>query len=195
MIETMIASTILVLILGAVIMFNLWGLSMATRSQIYLASGDDSRNALRMLTQDVRTAYSGNGGGVSVGSGTDAPSFIPVAATNLQVGNALMIKPSTNPVTWIIYYYQTNKQQLWRTNYNTNGVGDFKIVSANSITNDKPIFSLLNYLGQTNANSLSNRTVGVYLSFTKLQNPQIVIAPGSPVDFYQINTQISWREQ
>jgi hypothetical protein len=201
--EAMMACTILMLVTLGVISFNLWGLSMATRSQIWLSASDDSRNAMRMLHQDIRTAYSvqvgqgrSNGGGASNG-------FIPVSGTNAWAGNAMFIVPSTNIYGWVEYYYDTNSNMLCRTNYDGSNYGSFNLVSANPITNDNYIFTMQEFLGSTinasNVQAYDNTNpwplVNVYLSFTKLQVPEVVIAPGNPVDFYQINTKVSMRQR
>jgi len=54
--ELMIASATLVLVFGAMIAVNLWGLSMTQRSEIWLLTGDDARKTMGMLHEDVRTA-------------------------------------------------------------------------------------------------------------------------------------------
>jgi hypothetical protein len=199
----MMASSILMLVVMAIISFNLWGLAMAQRSQIWLSAGDDARNALRMLHQDIRTALSVQvGTGMSNGSGP-TNGFVAVPGTNPWTGNALMIVPSTNVVGWVEYYYDTNANMLCRTNWDGVSAGSFNIVSANPITNDNPIFTMQDYLGNTinggTVNSYDNVNpwplVNIYLSFTKLQNPQVLIAPGNPVDFYQINTKVSMRQR
>ena len=67
------------------------------------------------------------------------------------------------------------------------------MVTANPITNDNYIFTMQDYLGNVLSNATPYPVIAIYLSFTKLQNPQIVIEPGSPVDFYQINSKIAPR--
>ena len=43
--ETLIASTTLVLVFGAIIAINMWGLAMTYRSTIWLDTSDDSRKS------------------------------------------------------------------------------------------------------------------------------------------------------
>jgi uncharacterized membrane protein len=185
--ELMIASTTLVLVFGAVIAVNLWGLAMTQRSEIWLLTGDDSRKSMALLHQDVRTAYS-----IYVGSGNLA-GFTNVGATNIQAGNAMLIYASTNTNSWTLYYYDSPSSTLYRTNWDGTAVGDFRLVSANPVTNDNYIFTMQDYLGNVLSNATPYPVIAVYLSFTKLQNPQIEISPGSPVDFYQINSRIAPR--
>jgi len=185
--ELMIASATLVMVFGAVIAINLWGLAMTQRSEIWLLTSDDSRRSMGMLHEDVRTAST-----IYVGTGS-AAGFTNVGASNLQAGNAMKLYASTNTNKWTLYYYDAPSSSLYRTNWDGTSVGDFRIVSANPVTNDNYIFTMQDYLGNVLSNATPYPVIGVYLSFTALQNPQIEIAPGSPVDFYQINSRIAPR--
>jgi type II secretory pathway component PulJ len=185
--EVMVASTTLVVVLGAVIAVNLWGLAMTQRSEVWLVSSDDSRKTMGMLHEDVRTAST-----IYVGTGGLA-GFTNAGVTNMQAGNAMMLYGSTNTNSWVLYYYDAASNMLCRTNWDGTAVGDFRIATANPITNDNYIFTMQDYLGNILSNATPYPVIAVYLSFTKLQNPQIVIEPGSPVDFYQINTRIAPR--
>jgi hypothetical protein len=187
MAELMIASATLVMVIGAVIAINLWGLAMTQRSEIWLLTSDDARRSMGMLHEDVRTANS-----LFVGTGSPA-GFTNVGASNLQAGNALKLYASTNTNKWTLYYFDAPSSTLYRTNWDGTAVGDFRIVSANPITNDNYIFTMQDYLGNVLSNATPYPVIGVYLSFTALQNPQIQITPGNPVDFYQINSKIAPR--
>src|SRR5208283_3001991 len=119
--------------------------------------------------------------------------FTNAGATNIQAGNAMLLYPSTNTNSWTLYYYDTVSNTLFRTNWDGTSVGDFRVATANPITNDNNIFTMQDYLGNVLSNATPYPVISIYLSFTKLQNPQIVIEPGSPVDFYQINSKIAPR--
>ncbi len=185
--ELMVASATLIMVFGAVIAINLWGLAMTQRSSIWNVTGDDARKSMAMLHQDVRTAYA-----IYVGTGSLA-GFTNAASTNIQAGNAMKLFASTNTNNWTLYYYDPAASTLYRTNWDGTSVGDFRIVSANPITNDNYIFTMQDYLGNILSNSTPYPVINIYLSFVKLQNPQIDIAPGNPVDFYQINSKIAPR--
>jgi hypothetical protein len=186
--EAMIASGILVLLVGSVILCNLWGLSMSAREQIWLSSSDDAGQALGMMYRDIRSAVSNAVG--SMVSGT----FVPVGSDTNQVGNALEIYPSTNLNSWVVYYYNSASNLLVRTNWGGSGSGS-SLVSANCLTNDNPIFTFTDYLGNTLTNPAATPVVQIYLSFTKLQNPNVQISPGSTVDFYKITTTLASRNR
>ena len=193
--EILITASILVVLLGSVIACNLFGLSMAARQQIWLSASDDAAQAVSTLMNDIRSGTT-----VQVGI-YQTNVFTATPSTNTQTGNALLI--FTNDTAsyasgpWILYYYDPSGNNLVRTNYlGGTFAGDFKLVSANPITNDNfhPIFTAVDYTGTPlSGTTISDPSINVYLSFTKLQDPQIVIENGSPVDLYQIITTVTPR--
>jgi hypothetical protein len=203
LVEAMVASVTLIILIGSVIMCNLYGLAMAVRQQIWLGASDDGAQAVGMLMGDIRSANT-----LYVGTYSNNV-FTQTAATGQQSGNALMIFTATNSTMaagpWILYYYNLattigglNSNSLVRTNFYGAGIaGDYKMVSANPITNDytHPIFTELDLSGTgtpiSNYNSIA--PISVYLSFTKLQDPQVIIESGSLVDLYQITTTVTPR--
>jgi prepilin-type N-terminal cleavage/methylation domain-containing protein len=191
--EMTVVMGILVVFVASIIMCNLFGLSMAVRQQIWLSASDDSARALGTLMTDIRTGASNYVGNGNLGG------FTNISTNTLQAGNALKIYVGTTNggtnIPWILYYYDFASNNLVRTNYTGSNYGDFKLVSANPITNDNFIFTETDYLGNTLTNQAATPIIQVYLSFTKLQNPQVLIAPGSPVDFYQIITTVASRNR
>ena len=108
--EMMIATTTLVLVFGAIIAINLWGLAMTQRSEIWLLASDDSRKSMGLLHEDVRTAST-----IYVGTGSLA-GFTNAGPTNMQAGNAMQLYASTNTNSWVLYYYDSTSNTLYRTN-------------------------------------------------------------------------------
>src|SRR5580658_2591211 len=150
LLESVIVMATLVIVIGSVILCNLWGVAMAVRQQIWLSASDDAGHALGTLMSDIRTGasnYVGNG---------NLTGFTNITANNPRVGNALMIYVGTTNsgtnIPWILYYYDTVSNNLIRTNYTGYSYGDFKLVSANPITNDNPIFTETDYLGNVLTN-------------------------------------------
>jgi len=190
LVEALITSATLVIVLGSVIMCNLFGLSMAARQQIWLGASDDAAQAVGTLMQDVRSAVT-----LQVGTFTNSV-FTQTASSGQQSGNALMVFTNSSTLPWILYYYDSKSNNLVRSNYYGTGVaGDVRLVSANPITNDMthPIFTEVDYTGTALSNATPLSAVSIYLSFTKLQDPDIVIQSGSTVDLYQIVTTVSPR--
>jgi type II secretory pathway pseudopilin PulG len=191
--EMTVVMGLMVVLVASIVMCNLFGLSMSVRQQIWLSASDDAGHALGTLMTDIRTGASNYVGNGNLGG------FTNIAANNPRQGNALKIYVGTTNagtnIPWILYYYDTTSNNLIRTNYTGSNYGDFKLVSANPITNDNYIFTETDNLGNVLTNINATPIIQVYLSFTKLQNPQIDIAPGSPVDFYQIITTIASRNR
>jgi hypothetical protein len=189
-VEVLIASSALVLIIGSIMMCYLFGASMVCRQQIWMSASDDAANAIGSLMANIRAANT-----LQVGT-FKTNVFTPAASTNQQSGNALWIYPTTNSTPWVFYYYDSVSNNLVQTNYyGSNQTGACKLVSANPITNDytHPIFTEVDYLGTPLSNSTTVASISIYLSFMKLQNPQIVIESGSAVDLYQITATVSPR--
>ena len=190
LVEAMVTCVTLVILVASVIMANLYGLAMATRQQIWMGASTDSAEAVGALTGDIRGAVN-----LQVGSYV-SNVFTATGATNQQSGNALMIFPTAGATPWTLYYYDYTSSNLWRSNFYGPGFpGDFKMVSANPITNDAThaIFTEVDYTGTPLSNATSVACISIYLSFTKLQNPQVVIEDGSLVDLYQVITTVSPR--
>ncbi|MGD0812571.1 MAG: hypothetical protein ABSA83_03120 [Verrucomicrobiota bacterium] len=196
LVEAMVVSVTLIVLIGSVIMCNLFGLAMSVRQQIWLGASDDAAKAGGMLMVDIRQAN-------TLYVGTYANNvWTQTSTSNQQSGSALLIFTATNSTVaagpWTIYYYDPTSNNLVRTNfYGAGSNGDYKLVSANPITNDNThqIFTEVDQSGT--GTPISNYTtlapVSVYLSFSKLQNPQINIESGSLVDLYQIMTTITPR--
>jgi hypothetical protein len=188
MAEMMVASGILVLLITSVILCNLWGLSMNVREQIWLNASDDAGKALGLIYRDIRSSVSNSVGTMAGGS------FTAVNSTNTQSGNALMIYPSTNTSSWICYYFNSTSN-LVRTNYTGTSSGDFSYVSANTLMTNNNIFTFKDALGNTYSSPQATPVIQIDLQFSKLQNPEISIAPGNAVDFYEIVTTIASRNR
>jgi type II secretory pathway pseudopilin PulG len=190
LLEVLVASVTLVIIVGSVIMCNLFGLSMAARQQIWLGASSDAAQAVSQLMSDIRAANS-----LKVGSYSVAGGFVPTASTGQQSGNALEVFPTTNTVSPVtIYYYDSTSNNLVVTNWG-GYTGNFKMVSANPITNDgvHAIFTEVDYTGTPLTNYTPVAAISIYMSFNELQNPQIKIESGSAVDLYQIMPIVSPR--
>jgi type II secretory pathway pseudopilin PulG len=204
LVEVMIVMTSLIVLCGSVIMCNLYGLSMAQRQQIWLSASDDAGQALGKLMADIRSGASNCVGSGSLAGFTPAPTN----ANIWQQGNALKIwLANTNGVTngaFVMYYYDPPSSNLYRTNWNVtgSGTGDFDMVTANMVmtnnmynSNIFSAYSVVNGVWTPLTNGVGTPLIQVCLAFSKLQNPQVIIAPGSPVDFYQIVTLIASRNR
>lgn len=191
--EMLIVMGLMVVVGGAMILCNLFGLSMSMRQEIWMDATSDTARTIGKLMTDVRSAQM-----IEVGNYVNG-SFVQVPTSTNQWGDALRIFFSTNSVgttspPWIDYYYSQSTSNLIRTNWEGAGVpGSYSEVCANPITNDSRIFTLEDALGNTQTVTATIAVVDVYLSYIKFQNPQITIGPGGLVDLYSVRTRITPR--
>jgi len=200
LVEAMVVLATLVILTGSVIMCNLYGVSMAARQQIWLSASDDAAQALGKMMTDIRSGASNYVGNGNLGGFTNA------ATNTWQQGNALMIySANTNGVTngtFVMYYYDPGSSNLYRTNWTGSGTGNRDLITANMLmtnnmynSNIFSAYNVYNGIWAPETNGVGTPLVLVCLAFTKLQNPQVVIEPGNPVDFYQIVTMIASRNR
>lgn len=180
--EMMVTLSILSVILAGVLVAHLSGVRMFELAKSKLGANEESRKAINLLIDEVRTAKL-----VKIGSG-DISSFSEVAANSKQQGSAIQIYPSATAGDFIRYFWDSSDNKLKRT---TNGTTSLSIV-ANSITNSL-VFTSEDYQGNTLSNNQNNRVIGLTLQFYQIQYPIILIGPGQLYDFYQIRTKITRR--
>lgn len=203
-VEALVVMATLVILVGSIIMCNLYALSMAVRQQIWLSCSDDAAQTIGKLMTDIRSGASNY-----VGRGNLTNGFTAPPSNVWQQGNALIIyAANTNGQTngaWTMYYYDPASSNLYRTNWSGSNSGNFELVTANEVMSNNSynsnIFSAYAatngaWVPMTNAvNQVGTPLILVCLSFSRLQNPQVVISPGSQVDFYQITTEIASRNR
>jgi len=180
--EMMVTLSILSVILAGVLVAHLSGVRMFELAKSKLGANEESRKAINLLIDEVRTAKL-----VKIGSG-NISSFSEVAANSKQQGSAIQIYPSATAGDFIRYFWDSSDNKLKRT---TNGTTSLSIV-ANSITNSL-VFTSEDYQGNTLSNNQNNRVIGLTLQFYQIQYPIILIGPGQLYDFYQIRTKITRR--
>ena len=181
--EVMIACAVFVIVIGALLGSQIYGMRLFQVVNIKLSASDDARLSLSQMLQDVRS-----GATVQVGNG-DLTSFTEVPSGTNQSGNALQITMGLNTNNWVRYFYQASSNTLCRTE---DGVA-WALITANSITNGTPIFTSEDALGNTNTTHQGSAVIEVNLSFTKINQPLVPIGPGNYYDFYHYEARITPR--
>ena len=130
---------------------------------------------------------------VYIGS-ANLTNFTFAGTNSIQNGNAILIYPTTNLSSYVVYFYDTNTanstfSKLLRTTNNST----WDLVIAHSITNTVPIFTSEDSNGNILTNSLNNRVIGMTLQFYQIEYPIVKIGPGYYYDFYQLRTKITRR--
>jgi hypothetical protein len=188
--ETLVVMGLIVIVGTALIFCNMFGLSMAVRQQIWMDASSDTARTMGTVMNDIKSGVV-----ISIGNYSNG-LFVPVPDGTNQWGDAIRIgnAATTNVPPWIDYYYSASTSNLMRTNYNGPGVaGSYSEISANPITNDQRIFTGENYAGTVVNQSVKVAVVDVYLSYIKLQNPQVLIGPGNLLNLYMVRTRVTPR--
>jgi hypothetical protein len=173
---------VILLVIGGVISSHVFGLKLNEATRCRLSASDAARNAIGKLVFDVRSAKS-----IQVGSGTFS-AFSPVADGALQRGSALLIYPTTNTNSFIVYYRDSSDSSLKRAE--TAAPQPKKI--AEFLTNSM-LFTSEDFTGSVLTDNENNRVIGVSLQFYQIRYPITTVGPGGFFDYYQVQTKITRR--
>lgn len=174
--EMMVAATVFLLVVGGIIGAHLFGLRMFQIAQTKLVASDSMRMAIGRMTDEIRnckTTYVGN-----VSNGT----FVALINGVPQAGGGLLVYPSTNTNSFIIYFVNPPDQSFRRT---TSTPGS-AIILAQSVTNTS-VFSAQDFAGNVLTNSQNNRVIQFSLQFYQPQRF------GTVPDYYKLETAVTRR--
>lgn len=174
--EILIAMTVFVLVVAGIVSANLFGLKMFQISSAKLKAVEWSRRTFGKITDEIHVCDS-----VSVGNMTNGV-FAGLLDGETQQGSSLLIYPTTNNTSYIVYYFNSADQTFRRTTDKANTA----VILAESVTN-RVIFSAQDFLGNTMTNSQNNRVIHLKLEFAQperfLQGP----------DYYKLETSMTRR--
>lgn len=183
LIELMMSLGLFVLTIVGFLFVHISGLELNQVVRAKLGASDEARRALSRLVSDIRAA-----GVIRVGSGA-IDEFIPIAAGQPQIGNAIQVYPHKGDTSrFTRYYWDVQDGRLKRTEDGNLAV----VVLAHSITN-RLIFRAESYNGTVLTNNMNNRVIGLTMQFSQLVNPNIMIGQGGYFDYYQLHTRITRR--
>lgn len=191
----MVVGIFLFVFVGAMVAVQIFGLRIYTLEATKLVATQGARTAMNQIRDSIRggkTVYVGTCSSV----GTN--SFTLLGATNAQIGNALIVYPSTNSNYFTIYYLDssTSTNTLKQFNISNNAV-TYTQSLATYITNQN-VFDAENYQGiiESNYTSLDNREViHLTLQFSQWEYPIAYIGTNSwnAFSFYQLRTRVFRR--
>jgi prepilin-type N-terminal cleavage/methylation domain-containing protein len=170
--EMLFAMAIFGVVMSGILGASLLGLKMMQVNETKLAATDWSRRTFGKFTDEVHsstTIYVGN---------MDNGTFTGLIPGEAQQGNALMIYPTTNTASYVLYYLDPNAQQFWRTTDQTNTT-----LLAESVTNTD-VFSSQDFTGNVLTNFASSQVV--HLKLQIYQPGHYLAAP----DYYQLETAV-----
>ena len=174
--ELLIAVTIFLLVVTAVLSANLFGLSIFQIAQNKLTTTDSVRATVGKITDEIRSCSTTYVGNVSNGVFVALPNGTP------QSGQGLLIYPTTNTASFIIYFINASDQTFRRTTGSLNST----TVLATSVTNTV-VFSAQDCLGNILTNSQNNRVILLDLVFSQPQRFGVV------PEYYKLETAVTRR--
>jgi prepilin-type N-terminal cleavage/methylation domain-containing protein len=152
--EILIAMTIFLIVVGAVVSANLFGLKMFYMTNTKLIVTQWSRQTIGKITGEVRACNS-----VQVGNYTTNGSFVGFLVGETNQGNSLLIYPTADTNNYIMYFVNLADQTFRRTDQSSNS-----LVLADSVTNTLP-FSAQDFSGTVLTNNNNNSVIHLILEF------------------------------
>jgi len=181
--EILMTMAIFVLVMGMIVMTQVYGFRMFSLVRPKLAASDDARKTVGRLVDEIRSANI-----VRVGLG-DARTFKEITPGLKQIGNSLMIHPSTNTNTFIRYFWDKNALAVQRITDSSSRTWTI----AKSVSNEW-IFAAEDFRGKTLTNNANNRVISVKLDFYETQYPRKTVGSGGFYEYYTIKTKATRRK-
>ena len=182
LVEVLIASTIVLMVIGAVLATNLFGVRVMQITQPKLNASAGVRQMMNSLVSEITSAKT-----LLVGTG-DVATFTRVADGAPKQGNAVQLYPSTDTNIFIRYFRDATDKRLKRV---TNGATNVFVMS-NAVTNSV-VFTGEDSLGNILTNNQNNLVVGVTLQFSQLGGTNMPVGPTNYYKSYQLTTRIVHR--
>jgi type II secretory pathway pseudopilin PulG len=183
LVEILVTMATMLIVIGAAMAAYIYGLRMTQFVKPKLGASDEARNAIALLTEDIRTAYSIRLGNIN------ASQFEKLPAFSYQAGTAVRIFPTMDTNRFVTYFHDASDNCLKRsTNSNLSGAS----IVANAVTNSL-VFTSEDHRGTVLTNEFNNRVIGMTLQFNQIQFPKVAVGPGNYYDYYQIRAKITRR--
>ena len=183
--ETMVASTVFVFVVLAVVYLNIYGLKLYQVANSKSGASDIARQTFTKLFEEIRCAK-----GWQVGSGT-LTTFTPCAAGVPQTGNAIRLFPTTTSQfvidtnNYMVYYVVANSGTLQRRTSTTSS----KQI-ANWLTNTVS-FTVETPRGDIQTDLSYKGVIHVQMFFAQYLYPLTKIGSGYLYDSYQLNFRVA----
>lgn len=183
--EMMIAMTIFVLMVLAIIYIQIFGMRFDELTCSKLGADEQSRMGFNNLVYDIRSAkiwYVGTGSSNSFTANTNAMN---------QVGNAIQLCANFSSATnglvdtngWIRYFFNTNN--YWLCRMTNDGTSHYSIICSN-LTNTLQ-FQGYNYNASTQCDLAYKWVIGTTLQFCQYQFPLTYVGPSYYYNYYAIH--------
>lgn len=175
--ELMVSAAIFTLLVGAVVSTNLFGLRMFQIQETKLNASAEARRIVGVLMDEIHSCETFQIGTFTNGIFTGLPLGAP------QVGPALIVYPTTNASSFIMYFVNPADQKFRR---GTSVPGSTRVV-AQSVTNATDLFRAQDYQGNGLTNMQNNTVLHLKLEFYQ------ALRFGVPPDYYKLETSATRR--
>jgi type II secretory pathway pseudopilin PulG len=176
--ELLIAATVFLLLVGGIVSAHLYGLSMFQITKTKLNATEAARKAIGKMAEEIQTCKSTLVGNVKGGA------FEAVLDGQTQQGTGLLIYPTTNKTSFVLYFVNTSDKTFRRT---TSQPGTATIL-AESITNTL-VFRAQDYLGKVLTNNQNSRVIHLNLEFYQRKRQM------QGADYYKLETSVNRRAE
>ena len=177
--EVMIASSLLLLVIGGVLVGNSFGMRMLGIVQPKLLAHEESVRIIRRLSNDISESKFARVGN------WDGSSFSGIADGSFKQGNAVQLYGSFDTNEFIQYFHDAGDNMLKRM---TNG-GSSEVVAA-AVSNDQ-VFAAEDYQGNILTNERPRITISAFLDFYELSGSGTPIGTNSYFTSYALNIKVS----
>ena len=174
--ELLIALTIFIIVIAGVIFANLFGLKMLQLNATKLNATAWSRITFEKITDEIRASRS-----LYVGNMSNSV-FVGLLDGEAQQGTSLLLYPTTNTTSFILYYLDASDQSFRRVTEQSNSA----VILADTITNTI-VFTAQNLQGNVLTNKQDNQMIHLALEFYQPKR----FMEGS--DYYKLETTVARR--
>jgi prepilin-type N-terminal cleavage/methylation domain-containing protein len=181
--ELMVAMSIFLFVVGAVVVANFFGIRMMGVTQPKMGASAETRQAVSLMISEISSAKI-----IRLGTG-NLTSFTPLGPGALRKGNAVQIYPTNNMNVFVRYFQDSAQKQLKRM---TNGAAAAVSV-ANGVTNSL-VFTAENSRGDVVlTNDFNNMVIGILLQYDKLDGSGTPLGPNLYFKKYEVKTRVTRR--
>jgi len=174
--ELLIALTIFIIVIAGVIFANLFGLKMLQLNATKLNATAWSRITFEKITDEIRASRS-----LYVGNMSNSV-FVGLLDGEVQQGTSLLLYPTTNTTSFILYYLDSTDQSFRRATEQTNSAE----ILADTVTNNI-VFTAQDLWGNVLTNKQNNQMIHLSLEFYQPKR----FMEGE--DYYKLETTVARR--
>lgn len=174
--ELLIAIAVFILLLSGLVSAHLFGLSMFRITETKLNATADARKLIGTMANEIRACKSVEVGNIKNGD------FEGLLNGEAQQGTSLLIYPSEDTNTHIIYFIDPSDDTFRRTTSTTNSA----VILAEQVTNNV-VFQVRDHLGNILSNNMNNRVIHLNLEFYQASRYM------QHADYYKLETAVTRR--